>query len=315
MIQLSDEQLANIANDYYLNDLNLEEITHKYSLSRYLVSKALKDAKDRGVIQISIQTDGFRRNRELEYIFKKNFNLKEVFILRKTDTKMEDQENLVRFAAMQLQKHIKKSKNVGLTWGTTLLDVINNFQVNNYPDLKFIQLLGITVELGHRKDTLVKTAAKKFNAKYEQLPAPLYCLNSTIIQASKKEPIFSHIFKSYPNLDLIISAIGTIESIDENEFMAEYYKPTLFKDIPTDQIAGFIFGRPYTIDGKVFNAIDDHIWGISQKDILKTPDRFIIEKNRFKAEALLGALRTGFVTGLIINEGIAKRILQKMRTE
>ena len=40
MAQLTDEQLANIAHDFYLSQLNIADISQKYDLSRYLIAKS-----------------------------------------------------------------------------------------------------------------------------------------------------------------------------------------------------------------------------------------------------------------------------------
>lgn len=315
MTQLSNEQLASIAHDYYLSNLNLADISQKYNLSRYLVDKALSEARIKHIVQISIHNDESRRNIELEYYFKQLFNLKEAFVLRKGNTKIEDEENLVRFAAEQIQNYLKTSHTVGLTWGTTSLDIINNFQEVDRPDLTFVQLLGITADSGHRKNPLVQQAAYKFNAHYQELPAPIYCVNPKLVTLFKQEPLFQDLEESYRKLDLAFTGIGTIQSIEENEMMQRQYAPNIFNKINKKKIAGFIFGRPYTIDGKIFSEIDPYTCGISEEEIKQIPIRFVIEKNRFKADSLLGALNTGLITHLVINEGIAQRILQKIREQ
>lgn len=66
--QLTDEQLASIAHDFYLSKLNIAEISQKYNLSRYLITKALDDAEMRGIVKIKI-TQGIKRNQVLEWKF------------------------------------------------------------------------------------------------------------------------------------------------------------------------------------------------------------------------------------------------------
>lgn len=46
---------------------------------------------------------------------------------------------------------------------------------------------------------------------------------------------------------------------------------------------------------------------------MQTPTRFVIVKNRFKTNALLGALRTGVITHLVTNSAIAEQILEKSK--
>ena len=83
MAQLTDEQLASIAHDFYLSKLNIAEISKKYNLSRYLITKALDDAEMRGIVKIKI-TQGIKRNQVLERKFQKLFVLKEAPIVKLT---------------------------------------------------------------------------------------------------------------------------------------------------------------------------------------------------------------------------------------
>ena len=94
MTQLTDEQLANIAHDYYLSKLNIADISQKYSLSRYLITKALDDAQDKGIVKINIYQNT-KRDEKLERKFLQLFDLKDVFILRNLDTKNQDNEAMV----------------------------------------------------------------------------------------------------------------------------------------------------------------------------------------------------------------------------
>lgn len=48
MSQLTNDQLANIAHDFYISKLNIAEISSKYQLSRYLIGKALDEAQEKG---------------------------------------------------------------------------------------------------------------------------------------------------------------------------------------------------------------------------------------------------------------------------
>lgn len=310
MTQLTDEQLANIAHDYYLSKLNIADISQKYSLSRYLITKALDDAQDKGIVKINIYQNT-KRDEKLERKFLQLFDLKDVFILRNLDTKNQDNEAMVTFAAEQLQNYLKSAKVVGLTWGTLIRDIINNFNEENHEDLTFVQLLGQAVNSSKRKNPLIQDAAEKFNAKCLTLPAPLYAIHPTLIKEIQKEPFYQHIKNYYKKIDLLFASVGTLQSVESSQFFMKYYEKKLFANNNKNKIAGMIFGRPFDIKGNFMNQIEPHICGISLDDIMKTPIRFVIVKNRFKEDALLGALRSGVITHLITNSGIAERVLQK----
>lgn len=107
-MQLSNDQLANIAHDYYISKLNIAEISAKYNLSRYLIDKALSDAEKTGIVQINIK-EGAKQNPGLEKSFRQQFGLKEAFILKKLETKNQDSEKIVSFAAEQIQSYMQLS--------------------------------------------------------------------------------------------------------------------------------------------------------------------------------------------------------------
>lgn len=310
MAQLTNEQLASIAHDFYLSKLNIAEISKKYNLSRYLIAKALDDAEGRGIVKIKI-TQGIGRNQVLERKFQKLFDLKEVFILKSSDNDIYNDEALVSYAAKQIQTYLQNTHIAGVTWGATMRSVINNFTEENFNKLCFVQLLGHSINSSRRKNPLAQEAAEKFHAENLGLPMPLYILNSKIIPALKSEPYFKVIEEYYHNLDLLFTGLGTLESFKTNPFLEKNYGPALFNDIPEEDVAGFIMGRPYNINGDFFSDFEKHICGITMEDIKNTPIRFCIVRNRFKSEALLGALRSGIITHLVVNDDIAQRVLRK----
>lgn len=309
MAQLTDEQLADIAHDFYLSKLNIGEISQKYNLSRYLITKALDDAEMRGIVKIKI-TQGVKRNQLLEREFQKKFGLKEVFILNSYEDKDNDGEAVTNFAAKQIENYLQKTKIAGVSWGSTMRGVIADFSEENLPNLYFVQLLGQSINTTRRKNPLAQDAAENLHSHSLSLPTPLYVTNPKIVSVLKTEPYFKVIENCYHNLDLLFTGLGTFDAFRTNQFLMKNYGPILLKDIPQNEIVGMVMGRPYDINGHFFPSIEKYICGISMKDIMKTPIRFCVVHNRFKSKALLGALRSGIITHLVTNDAIAERVLQ-----
>ena len=120
MAQLTDEELASIAHDYYLSKLNIADISQKYNLSRYLITKALDDAEEKQIVRISIKR-GVKRNEDLERKLQNRFSLKEVIVLNNLDTTNQDNEAIVSYAAKEIQSYLKSAKSAGMTWGTLMI--------------------------------------------------------------------------------------------------------------------------------------------------------------------------------------------------
>lgn len=309
MAQLSNERLANIAHDFYLSKLNIRDISRKYNLSRYLITKALEDASAKGIVKISIQQQT-KRDEKLEHLFQKKFNLKEAIILRNLATTNQDNEKIVAYAAKQIDSYLQTAHTIGMSWGTLVFDIINHLSSQQRSDLTCVQLVGYDIHSERRKSPLEQKAAHRLNANALTLPAPIYVLQPKLLKLIKKEPFYQTISPYYKKIDLIFAGLGTYQAIEANPYLQKHYGAKLFGPDPKNKIAGLIFGRPYDQQGQFTPNIEKYICGISLSDLKRVPIRFVIVKNRFKSDALLGALRSGIITHLVTNVGIAKRVLQ-----
>lgn len=306
------EQLANVARDYYLSKLTIAEISKKYNLSRYLITKALDDALESGLVKININAP-IDRNLELEAKFKKMFNLQNAFIIKDSDTSDEDNENIVEFAAETIEEKINQNRIIGVSWGGTVLSIINHIQPKVKDDLIFTQFMGDNLKYDSASGStpLVQKAAAKFGAKYLTVPGPLYILNDDVRKSLATEPALIPAFNMMSKMDLIFSGIGTMASIDSIATWRQH-KQEIFKGIDLSQVAGMLYGRPFDIDGNLLTSGNDKFFGASIDTILAVPSRIGIVKSRFKGRALLGALRGGLLTDFVTNEAVANRVLVEM---
>lgn len=133
--------LIGIAHDYYLSKINIAEISKKYQVSRYLISKYLDEAMATGLVKININTP-IERNSELEAKFKHRFPIEHIYIIKDADTTSDDERHVIEFAAETIQRQIIQSNVIGVAWGGTVLSVIDNFQTSTRDDLLFTQFMG-----------------------------------------------------------------------------------------------------------------------------------------------------------------------------
>ncbi|KRK96927.1 citrate lyase regulator [Secundilactobacillus odoratitofui DSM 19909 = JCM 15043] len=308
----SREQLANIARDYYLSKLTISQISKKYDLSRYLITKALDDAMSTGLVKISINAP-IDRNMEMEARFKKQFNLQNAFIVKDADTTNEDYENIVAFAAEQIQAVLHRSSVIGIGWGGTVANVINHFQTEILDDLVFTQYMGDNLKYNSTLGAtpLVQKAAAKFGASFRTIPAPLYIINDATRSALQQEPALIPAFTTMAKMDLLFAGIGTLASVDSIPLWRNH-RHDILGDIEPDDVAGMLYGRPYDINGNILNADHDKLFGSSLDAILTVPHRMAVVKSKFKGRALLGALRGGLITDFVTNESVANRVLLEM---
>ncbi|EME8132334.1 DNA-binding transcriptional regulator, partial [Enterococcus faecium] len=283
-----------------------------YGITRYKALKYIEDAREKQLVSISINSP-YARNYELEEIFKNYFKTN-IYILKSSEDLSQHDLLFSKFAADYIQELIKKANVVALSWGDTVYKVIDQFKMGAREELIFTQFIG---EIGKYNSLagstrLVQKAAERYESSYLTLSIPLYVINETARELMALEPSLANTLATASRADMLISGIGTLSSIDSVEPWNKHRK-ILFPSM-TDTV-GFLYGRPFTINGEFIKPSEDKTFGLSLKEIFDIPKRIGICKSKFKAESCLGALNGDFFTDLFLDEKTAWKILSLIKKE
>jgi len=236
--------LVDLAQDYYLNQLNLGEISQKYNISRYKISKYLTEAVDKKIVSINISSPFLRAN-ILEDKLHIIFPYLNFFILKSGDNISHANDSFYSFTAKYLQDLIEDKESIGLTWGDTLYHVIDSFQSVSKSNTIFTQFIGENVKHSPMSDSLrlVQMAANKYNSQSLTIDAPLYIMNKQVHKLLAIEPAIKSTLDVAKNLDLIFSSIGTLDSLNSIDTW-EKNRQEIFPNIDSSSIAALVYGRP-----------------------------------------------------------------------
>ncbi|MDR0299141.1 MAG: sugar-binding transcriptional regulator [Streptococcaceae bacterium] len=304
--------LSNLAKDFYLKKMSFADLAEKYSLSRYLVNKYLDEARDSGIVTISIASS-LQRNHELEQVFHKLFDIHEIAIIENGGGST-GRKNLIKFAADYIQQEIMKSSIVGTLWGTTMYEVMDHFTPTEREGLTFTQFMGENRKYkslaGSRR--MVENAAQKFSSDFITLSGPLYILDKTSRIGLIRDIAAVDAIAAAKRMNMLFSGLGTLASVNSiPTWRTNIHK--IFPNVNLNEVAGMCYGRPFDINGKILIHPDvDNVFGLSMLQVLRTPTRIGVIPSKFKAQSTLGALRGKFFTDVILSEDVAQRILAEM---
>ncbi|WP_119327311.1 sugar-binding domain-containing protein [Companilactobacillus musae] len=309
----STSLLVDLAQEYYLNHLNLGDISKKYKISRYKISKYLQEAIDKKIVTINISSP-FSRSHNLEDKLSLAFPNANFYILKNTDDIAHQNDRFYSFAAKYLQDLIDGKKLIGLTWGDTIYHVIDSFQTISKNNMLFTQFMGGNGKNNSLAGTMrmVQKAANKYNSQYLTIDAPLYILNSAVRQQLGLEPAIKPTLTVAQKLDLIFASIGTVDSINSIDTWRDN-KNLLFPNVDSNSIAALIYGRPINKDGKLLITEDnDKVFGIKLAQVLEVPTRVGIVNDKFKTNSLKAVLNGNYFTDVILNEPIAQKLITEL---
>jgi DNA-binding transcriptional regulator LsrR (DeoR family) len=307
-----DELLADVAEMYYVKEMNQSEIAKKIGMTRSMVSKYLSAAKVKGIVQIQIQRPVVF-NLELRKYLKEKYKIRDAFVIEK-ELIPDEVTSLVKLglgASMVLKKYICPNCIVGTAWGSAVNATIDALEMEEFYPVKVIQLLGEaeTQDKEYYDHALIQRFAKKIMGEAYYLTAPLVVDNPSTAEALVQNQNIREVLQLGKKCDLAVIGIGTLQKSDGSFQTQSYIPKDNLKSLLNLGAVGNVCARFYNVKGDYLKTeLDDRIIGITVEDLIKIPIRLGIAAGQQKIEALKGALLGGFVNVLVTDYWTAKSL-------
>lgn len=220
-------------------------------------------------------------------------------------------ELIYEAAAYYLDSIIKKDMTVGISWGNTLYHVVKYIAANNHKNIPInvVPIMGAANINSPEKDglDLSKDLASAYGGKYQYIYAPLFVKNREIKESLIQDENIEGALKLAKNADIILTSVGSIVYKSWSNYLSAKTLETLEKK----GVVGHIGGHFFDIQGQELEtALSERMIGIDMEDLKQCPETICIALGEKKAEAVLGAVRGGYIGALIIDEKCAKRIFR-----
>ncbi|HQY90162.1 MAG: sugar-binding transcriptional regulator [Caldilinea sp.] len=304
--------LYKIAKAYYEDALTQDQIGKRFGLSRIKVSRLLQLARQSRVVQITIlpPADSFGDvERELE----KAYGLDEVVVVQYSDDAEDIVTQLGVAAAGYLARSLSDQQVLDLSWGTTLLAVIDALASQSLPDLRVVQMLG---GLGRLESEtygadLTMRMAQTLGARMRLLPSPGIVASKLVRDALLQDVNIAETLALAARADLALVGIGAPMS-DSVIVEAGILNTAELAELKAMGAVGDIALRFFDAEGRAIDhAINDRIIGLDLAQIRRIPRVIGVAGGDGKYEVIRGAVRGRLVDVLITDEMTATRLLQE----
>lgn len=272
-----------------------------------MLSKALKDK----IVQIKINPPAGNLH-NLEHTLEKKYSIKEVVVV---DTGTDDQGEVIasigRAAAGYLSATLQGNEIVGLTWGRTLLNMVNALSVDHFPELQVVQMLGGlgAPEAGYHGADLTRRMAEKFSTKPRLIHAPGIVKSRDLCRELIDDLQVSNTLQLAARADIAIVGLGLFEP-GSSTFLSDHILSE--KDqilLESRKAIGDISLRFFDDQGQyVPTEIDDRIVGLSIDQLQHIPRTIGIAGGKGKYEVIRAALKGKLIHVLITDQQTAKRL-------
>ncbi|MEE9514103.1 MAG: sugar-binding transcriptional regulator [Anaerolineales bacterium] len=313
-IQSRNDLLADVAEMYYLERQTQSEIAKHIGLTRSMISRMLDEARNKGIVEFRVNRS-LSFDEHLERALIEGFGLKSAHVVIMGDA---DSERILRKvgvgAAQVLRKKLRPGMILGLAWGTFIRSTLEAFELEEpVPGIRVVQLAGagdsrIKDYDGH---ALVQRMTQLTGGEGIFLNAPIMVNNEASAQSLMASKTIREVIQLSRQSDLALLGIGSTDPRYSTFYHSGYFSLNDLTKLQEDAAVGNVCGMHFTIDGTLTSLDFQHrLVTISKEDLINIDIRMGVAGGLGKVDAILGALRGGFIN-VLVTDNVATTALLK----
>jgi DNA-binding transcriptional regulator LsrR (DeoR family) len=302
------ELLLRIAYWYYKLDMTQAEIAKRLNFTRQRVNQLIGMLVKLGIVEIKI--NGLQNeNIELESAFERVFSLQQAFVFN-----IEGAENSLDLfgekAAEALTSILKEGQNIGVSWGETLAATVTRMPPMSLANSTVIQMVGGLNSDNKltKADEITRLLAEKLGCDYRLLYAPAIVESAEAKRVLEQDSAFVPMFECIRSCDVALLGVGELRE-GATIYQQGYIDREKLTRLRRMGCVGDLAMHPFDKDGNWKQL--DNIIGVAPESLRKIPCVIVLACGVKKIEAVLGALRTGCVDILIVDQSIAMEIAKR----
>lgn len=297
---------------YHIGQMSQEEVSRRMGLSRFKVLRLLQDARDLGLVRISIEhcTTG---TLALADRLTERFGLTEAMVAPDAgEDPAAGRRAVGQLAAGWLARIGREGRlTIGMGWGRTVAAMADALTGLRNPDLCFVSLMGSMTHTSATSpfDVCVRLAALT-GARAVFLPAPFLADTPADAALIRGQRLVREALEAARAAEHMVISVGecTSEALLQSSGI-----------LTPDEAAGLIaVGAVADTTGKFFAAdgslapteLNLRAPSIDLDDLYRS-DVVVLSSGAGKAAALRAVLAAGFVNRLIVDEPLARALLQE----
>jgi len=312
------ELLLRVAWFYYKDELTQDEIAKRLSVSRASVGRMLDRARKVGLVSITLNADHLNAF-EVSRSLRRTFGLSEALVVPDHAAETEDHHALnARLGlggAQFMSTHLRPGDTLGVGWGETVSRVIASTNFGVVGPVRMITLTGgvdvyLPAFLSSNNSSSSEAGTEGDTTSATVIPTPIVASTPQLATALKAEPAIKQVLRQACDVDQAVVGVGT-PTADATIVQMGYLAAADVRPLRDLGVVGDILGQFFDSAGRVVDLpIHARRIGIELADLARIPKVVGVAGGEHKAEAILGALRGGFLDVLVTNEHTALRLLE-----
>lgn len=318
MTQLDELRLmARVARMVYEKEMRQADIARQLGLSQATVSRLVNRAREEGIVRISVNVPQGVYS-ELEEALIAAYNLRDAIVV---DCVQEDEQFIQReigaAVAYYVESTIKPNEVIGLSsWSATLLAMVD--AMHPIPRKNSVQVVQILGGIGNPAAELHATRltdhfAKLVNGAGIFLPAPGIVGSEAVREVILSDQYVQAAMSLFDQVTLALVGIGAVEPSDLLADSGNIFGAAELATLRGEGAVGDILLHFFDENGRpVQTPLDQRVVSMSLAQIRQADRAVGVAGGRRKYEAILGALRGGWINVLVTDCATATWLMERV---
>ena len=311
-----DDEVVQAAWLYYVGNLSQQQVSDRLGISRFKVNRMLADAREQGLVRISVE---HRTSDTLALADRLTdaFGLEEVQVAPvPAPTSDQDYERTAVgiLAANYLARLASGDRRlvIGVGWGRTLSAMADNLSGLTNRNLTFVSLMGSVTHASRTAPGVVCVRlASQTGGRAMLLPAPFVADDEEACARILDQRLVRETLTVARHASHAFMSVGECRD-GAILFESGLFNPDQMAELRRNNVVGDCCGVFFTADGSVADIPLNRCTPCVKPSEMGDMDVIVTAGGVSKAAATLAVLRAGFVKRLLIDEGLARVIIDQM---
>ncbi|MFR9731762.1 sugar-binding domain-containing protein [Saccharopolyspora sp. MS10] len=306
---IEEEVVLRVARDYYLEDRSKVEIAKRTGLSRWQVARVLREARESGLVRITIGRPRDADGSELERRLAAALGLDAAVVVDVDPAADGAADSIAAALAELLSESIREGQSVGLTWSRVIERL--PARLRGMAPCNVVQLAGALSFPGDRLGSVEVTreVARIAGGVAHPFYAPLFVADAGTAAALRAQPEIARCLERVERLDVAVVSVG--QWSERGSAVHPLVPAPLAAEVAAAGAVGDVSGRVFDERGAaVSTGFDDRIVGITAEQLRRVPRRIATSVGEYRARATIAAARAGLMSELVVDRPQAAAIVR-----
>jgi DNA-binding transcriptional regulator LsrR (DeoR family) len=302
----SQEQLIQVATWFYVHGWSQIRIARELDLDPSTVSRYLKRARAEGIVQVEIQRPSLELT-EVGREIAQRYGLARAIVV---EGEQDPLAGVSVAAARHLDDNLRMGIRLGVSWGRTVASVVRRLRPGTVSGLTVAQLAGGVDPSAHdiQGHDIVSAVASLYpDSQPRFLHAPAVVESDRLARALLRDRSVRSTLEAAASSELAIVGIGNMDP-GSTLVRGGHVSPSDHERLVGLGAIGSMNTRYFDAQGKPVGDLDGRTIALTWAELARIPTVMAVAAGKEKAEAVSGALATGSIDVLVVDDAIGHHL-------